>query len=281
MTHYRANQTFTSVVLYTICFFVTLLVLVPLYISVTGGAKTMGQLLSQPLNLPVPLEITQYSNLLTGKVGGYWRALGNSLIVAGLSVLVAMLVCSAAAFALARMHFRLNAVIYNYFLLGLLFPLAVAILPLYLQIRRLGLLDRYWGVVLPQVAFQIPFQVLLLRGFFKSIPHELEDATQIDGYGPLGFLWFIVVPLSTPILATTAVLMLVASWNNFFLPLLVFNKEVHFTLPLGVMQFQGQYMTGWNLVLGYLTLAMVPAVLIFIFAQRYIVAGLASGAIKG
>jgi len=241
----------------------------------------MGQLLSQPLNLPMPLEIKQYSDLLTGKAGGYWRALGNSAIVAGMSVAVALAVCGGAAFALARVRFRLNSAIYNYFLLGLLFPLAVAILPLYLQIRRLGLLDRYWGVVLPQVAFQIPFLVLLLRGFFKAIPHELEDATQIDGYGPLGFLWFIVVPLSTPILATTAVLMLVVSWNNFFLPLLVFNKEINFTLPMGVMQFQGQYMRGWNLVLGYLTLAMIPAVLIFIFAQRYIVAGLTSGAVKG
>jgi raffinose/stachyose/melibiose transport system permease protein len=258
-----------------------LLVLVPLYISVTGGAKTMGQLLSQPLNLPAPLVITQYSNILVGKVGSFWRALGNSALVAGLSVVIELFVCAGAAFALARLRFRLNNVIYNYFLLGLLFPLAVAILPLYLQVRRLGLLDRYWGVVLPQVAFQIPFQVLLLRGFFRAIPHELEDATEIDGYGPLGFLWFMVVPLSTPILATSGVLTLVASWNNFFLPLLVFNSNSHFTLPMGVMDFMGEYMTGWNLILGYLTLAMIPAVLLFIFAQKYIVAGLTGGAIKG
>jgi len=275
------NRLVTSILLYAACFFVTILVLLPLYISVTGGAKSMGQLLSQPLNVPAPLELAQYGDLLLGKVGHFWRALANSALVAGLSVVLELLVCAAAAFALARLRFRLNSVIYNYFLLGLLFPLAVAILPLYLQIRGLGLLDRYWGVVLPQVAFQIPFQVLLLRGFFKAIPHELEDATQIDGYGPLGFLWFIVVPLSTPILATSAVLTLVASWNNFFLPLLVFNSSSHFTLPMGVMDFMGEYMTGWNLILGYLTLAMIPAVILFILAQKYIVAGLASGAIKG
>jgi raffinose/stachyose/melibiose transport system permease protein len=275
------NRPVASVLLYAACFFVTLLILVPLYISVMGGAKTMGQLLSQPLGVPVPLVLSQYSDLLLGRVGHFWRALANSTLVAGLSVLLGLIVCSAAAFALARLRFRLNSAIYNYFLLGLLFPLAVAILPLYLQIRGLGLLDRYWGVVLPQVAFQIPFQVLLLRGFFKAIPHELEDATEIDGYGPLGFLWFMVLPLSTPVLATSGVLTLVASWNNFFLPLLVFNSPSHFTLPMGVMNFMGQYMTGWNLVLGYLTLAMIPAVVIFIFAQKYIVAGLTGGAVKG
>jgi raffinose/stachyose/melibiose transport system permease protein len=278
---YKRNRAVASVFLYLACFIVTLFVLIPLYISFTGGAKTMGQLLSQPMNLPVPLMISQYTDLLLGKVGTYWRALANSALVAALSVAFELLVCSGAAFALARVKFRMSGAIYNYFMLGLLFPLAVAILPLYLQIRRFGLLDRYWGVVLPQIAFQISLQVLLLRGFFKAIPSELEDASQIDGYGPLGFFWYMVIPLSTPILATSAVLTLVASWNNFFLPLLVFNNNLRFTLPMGVMDFMGEHSTGWNLVLGYLSLAMIPAILIFIFAQRYIVAGLTGGAIKG
>jgi raffinose/stachyose/melibiose transport system permease protein len=277
----RSGSRFSRALLYVACFAVTLAVLVPLYISVTGGAKGMGQLLSDPMGLPIPFMITQYSDLLLGKVGTYWRALANSTLVGGLTVAIELAVCAGAAFALARLRFRLNSVLYNYFLLGLLFPLAVCILPLYLQIRGLGLLDRYWGVILPQVAFQIPLQVLLLRGFFKSIPKELEDATEIDGYGPLGFLWYMVLPLSTPILATSGVLTLVVSWNNFFLPLLVFNSNAKFTLPMGVMDFMGEHMTGWNLVLGYLTLAMVPAVLLFIFAQGYIRAGLTGGAVKG
>jgi raffinose/stachyose/melibiose transport system permease protein len=274
-------RTFSTVLLYVACFAVTLLVLIPLYISVMGGAKTMGQLLTQPMGLPKPLMASQYTDLLLGKVGTYWRALANSTLVAGLSVLLVMAFCSGAAFALARIRFRLNRPLYNYFLAGLLFPLAVSILPLYLQLRTLGLLDRYWGVILPQAAFQIPLQILLLRGFFRAIPNELEDASAIDGYGPLGFFFSMVIPLSTPILATSAVLTLVASWNNFFLPLLVFNTDVKYTLPMGVMNFMGQHSTAWNLVLGYLTLAMVPAVLLFIFAQKYIVAGLTGGAVKG
>ena len=266
---------------YSFCVLVTLVVLVPLYLAVTGGMKSMGQLVTEPLAWPAPMQAFQYFDLLNGTTGTFWKSMTNSLIVAGGSVFGTLVICSMAAFALARLRFRANAPIHSYFMLGLLFPLAVAILPLYLQVRSAGLLDSYLGVIIPQIAFQVPMNVLLLRGFFLGIPKDLEDACAIDGYGPLRFLWHMVLPLSTPILATVGVLVLVGSWNNFFLPLLVFNNPNLFTLPMGVMDFQGQHATSWNLILGYLALAMVPAVILFIAAQRYIVAGLTGGAVKG
>jgi raffinose/stachyose/melibiose transport system permease protein len=281
MNSHRVQRRVILTLEYVFCVVLTLLVLVPLYISVMGGLKSQGQLMLDPLGLPSPAYFNQYSDLLVGKVGTFWQSLVNSLVVAAGTVALTLAVGTLAAFALARLKFRGNGVFFNYFMLGLLFPLAVAILPLYLQIRNVGLLDNYLGVILPQVAFAIPMTVLLLRGFFLSIPVDLEDACSIDGYGPLGFLFFMVLPLSTPILATTAVLALIGSWNNFFLPLLVFNKESLFTLPLGVMNFQGQHASDWQLILGYLTLVMLPAIVLFITAQRYIVAGLTGGAIKG
>ncbi len=282
MIRSHSKQRFLArVIQYTFCVVLSLVVLVPLYLAVVGGMKDMGQLMTAPLGLPDPVLTAHYTGLLTGTVGSFWRALGNSLIISGFTVAVTLAVCVMAAFALARIAFRGRDLIRNYFMLGLLFPLAVAILPLYLQIRTLGLLDSYFGVILPQVAFQIPMTVLLLRGFFLGIPKDLEDACAIDGYGPLGFLINMVIPLSTPILATTAVLALVYSWNQFFLPLLVFNTALKFTLPLGVMEFQGQHASDWNMILSYLTLAMVPAVILFMSAQRYIVAGLTGGAVKG
>lgn len=266
---------------YVFCFALAAVVLIPLYLAVVGGVKSSGQLAVDPLGWPDPLIWKQYGDLLSGSAGTFWRALFNSLVVAAGTVILTLLICVMAAFALARLPFRGRGVLNSYFMLGLLFPLAVAILPLYLQIRSVGLLDTLWGVILPQAAFGIPMTVLLLRGFFLSIPQDLEDACAIDGYGPLGFLWNMVVPLSTPILSTTAVLALVGSWNNFFLPLLVFNTESLFTLPLGIMAFQGQYASDWPLILAYLTLVMVPAIALFITAQRYIVAGLTGGALKG
>jgi raffinose/stachyose/melibiose transport system permease protein len=277
----KRQRAFSNFFSYTFSVILALVVLVPLYMAIVGGMKSNGQLLTDPIGLPNPADLNNYVNLLMGTVGSFWRNMGNSLLISAATVAIALIVCVMAAFALARLQFRGRELVRNYFMLGLLFPLAVAILPLYLQIRTVGLLDKYTGVILPQVAFQIAMNVLLLRGFFLGIPKDLEDACSIDGYGPLGFLVNMVIPLSTPILATSAVLTLVYSWNNFFLPLLIFNTADKFTLPMGVMEFQGQHMSDWNMILSYLTLAMVPAVALFIGAQRYIVAGLTGGAIKG
>ncbi|MEJ5187633.1 carbohydrate ABC transporter permease [Treponema sp. J25] len=269
------------VVQYTFCIILSFIVLIPLYMGFVGGLKSNGQLLTDPVGLPNPPYYNNYIDLLTGSVGTFWRSLFNSILVAAGTVILTLIVCVMAAFALARVQFRGREIIKNYFMLGLLFPLAVAILPLYLQVKNLKLLDNYFGVILPQVAFQIPMTVLLLRGFFLHIPKDLEDACSIDGYGPLGFLINMVIPLSTPIIATSAVIVLVASWNNFFLPLLVFNTEAYYTLPMGVMNFQGQHASDWNLILAYLSLAMLPALILFVTSQKYIVAGLTGGAIKG
>jgi raffinose/stachyose/melibiose transport system permease protein len=270
-----------NIVQYTFCVLLTIIVIIPIYMGIGGGFKSMGQLMTDPIGLPEPVYTTNYLNLLNGSVGTFWRALANSLVIALGTVGFTVIVCVMAAFALARLQFKGRELVRNYFMLGLLFPLTVAILPLYLQIKSLKLIDNPLGVILPQVAFQIPMTVLLLRGFFLGIPKDLEDACSIDGYGPLGFLVKMVIPLSTPILATSSIIVLVASWNNFFLPLLVFNTESKFTLPMGVMAFQGQHLADWNLILAYLSLAMIPAIILFVSAQKYIVAGLTGGAVKG
>jgi raffinose/stachyose/melibiose transport system permease protein len=266
---------------YAISAIMFLIIAVPLYISVMGGFKSVGQLKIAPLGIPDPLLTEQYMNLLTGKQGSFWIELGNSLLVGVGTVVVVIVIGTMAAYALARIQFKFNSLIYKYFQLGLLFPLAVAILPLYLQLRTLGLLDTSLGVILPQAAFGLAMMIMLLRSFIKAIPNELQEAAALDGYGHFGFLVKIVLPLSTPILATVSVLTLVTSWNNFFTPLLVFNSQKLFTLPLGVMDFMGEHAADWNMILAFLTLAMVPAVILYIFCQKYIVTGLTSGAIKG
>lgn len=266
---------------YAICAIVFCIIAVPLYISVMGGFKSVGQLRAFPMALPNPFVTTQYTDMLIGKSGFFWRELGNSLAIGAGTVAVVLCTATLAGFALARIKFRLNAAIYTYFWLGLLFPLAVAILPLYVQLRKFGLLDTHLGVVLPQAAFGLPMMIMLLLGFIKQIPMELEEAATVDGYGRFGFLFRIVLPLSTPILATVSVLTFVSSWNNFFTPLLVFNTQSKFTLPMGVMDFMGEHAADWNLILAFLTLAMIPAIIIYVLCQKYIVSGLTGGAVKG
>ncbi len=277
------NKTNTNVVYKTlkVVFLVVILLytIFPLYVMFMGGFKTIGQLRGDLLGLPNPFQLDTFKSLLA-PTSNFWRSLGNSFIIMAGTVVFDVILCCLTGFTFARIKFFGKEFLYNYILLGLLFPLAVAILPMYLQMRDIGLLDTYLGVMLPQAAFNLAFHTMLTRSFFAQIPNDLEEAATIDGCGKLGFLIRMVIPLSKPIITTIAVLTLVGSWNQFLLPLLVLNDEKKFTLPLGVMQYQGQYATDWARVLAYLTLSLIPAVVFYALAQKQIVAGLTSGAVK-
>ena len=278
------NKTNTNIVYKSLKVIFLLIILIytvfPLYVMFMGGFKTMGQLRRDLLGLPNPVQLDTFKNLLNPQTSTFWRSLKNSFIIMIGTVVFDVVLCCLTGFTFARIKFFGRELLYNYILLGLLFPLAVAILPMYLQMRKIGLIDTYWGVILPQAAFNLAFHTMLTRSFFEQIPMDLEEAAIIDGCGKFGFLVRMVIPLSKPIITTIAVLTLVGSWHQFLLPLLVLNDDKKFTLPLGVMQYQGQDATDWAKVLAYLTLSLIPAVFFYAIAQKEIVAGLTSGAVK-
>jgi raffinose/stachyose/melibiose transport system permease protein len=261
------------------CIVIALIVVTPLVVAAVNGFRTNPKVLSQPIALPDPLITSNYGEILGS--ANFWRQVLNSVLVMVLTTVIVLSLSSAVAFVIARMQFPGREPLFNFFTLGLLFPLPVAILPLYLLLRQMGLVDSLWAVILPQVAFGLPWNILLLRSFFLAIPRDLEDAAYVDGAGPLEFLLRILLPLVRPALAAVAVLTMVTSWNNFFLPLVVLNSENLWTLPLGVTQFQGQYLTDWARVLAYVSLALVPAIGFYLVAERQIVAGLTAGSVKG
>lgn len=262
-----------------VCVLVGLFVLFPLVVTVLGGLRTNGDLLNAPFSAPKSLEWSNYGQIL-GRGSVFWPELVNSLIILVATVAVLLAVACPAAFALARITFPGREIVFNTFLFGLLFPLTVAVLPLYITIRQLGLLNTPWGVVLPQVAFGLPTTILILRNFFLAIPQELEEAAAIDGASVLGIFWRIALPLSRPALSVVSMLAVVGSWNNFLLPLLVLNDPSQWTLPLGATQFQGQYATDWAKILAFVTLSLIPAVVVYLFGERQLVAGLTAGAVK-
>ena len=221
---------------------------------------------------------SNYWDILTGY--RYWQVLGNSLLIAVLTVALTLAVASMAAFTFAHLRFFGDKFLLNYLQLGLLFPLATAILPLFIKVRDLGLLNSYWGVILPQVAFSLAMAVLLLRTAFKQLPSELLDAAMMDGCGYFRYFFYITLPLSGPILSTVGIIAFVGSWNGYLLPLVVLNSESRYPWTLGLMVYQGQYSTAWQLVLAFITLTILPAILMFLLAQRWIVAGLTAGAVK-
>jgi raffinose/stachyose/melibiose transport system permease protein len=275
----RRSLPLAEVARYAILVVIAGLVLIPLILALIGGFRENQDLMRSPASWPDRFILSNYTDVLSR--GSFWRQVLNSTVIMLLTTVIALSLSSAVAFVLARMQFRGREPLFNFFTLGLLFPLPVAILPLYLLLRNMHLVDTIWGVILPQVAFGLPWNVLLLRSFFLGVPRDLEDAAYVDGAGPFEFLLRVLLPLVRPALAAVAVLTMVTSWNNFFLPLVVLNQESLWTLPLGVTQFQGQYLTDWARVLAFVTLALVPAIGFYLVAERQLIAGLTAGSVKG
>ncbi|MET8763282.1 carbohydrate ABC transporter permease [Lentzea sp. NPDC004782] len=263
---------------YLTAFAVVGVTVVPLLFVLLGGFRTTAQINASPAGLPGPWVLDNYRDVLSSPV--FWRLLGNSAFIAVIATTLAVVLGSMAAFALSRYVFKGREAFYTLFTLGLLFPLGVATLPLYLWLRQLGLLENPLGVAIPEAAFSLPITIVILRPFMHAIPRELEDAALLDGAARLGFFWRILLPLSRPALATVSVLAFVSSWNFFLLPLLVFNDSTHFTLPLGVAMFQSEHTQDTAKVLAFTALSMIPALTFFVLAERRMVGGL-TGSVKG
>lgn len=258
---------------------VAVAIVVPIGFAFWSGFRTTGAIRNDPAGLPDPWSFDNYVNILTG--GTYWQQLLNSVVIALLTVTIVVTVSALAAYVFARFQFPGREALFTLFALGLLFPAAVAILPLYILLRTIGLLNNPLGVALPLAAFGIPLTIIILRPFFKSIPVELEDAAAIDGCSRFGFFWRILLPLSRPALATVAILALVGAWNAFLLPLLVLGDQSQWPLPMGVFNFSSQYSQDVAGILAYTSLSMIPALLFYVVAERQLIGGLTSGAIKG
>ena len=275
----RGRRLAGSVLRYAILLSVTAVIVIPIAYAILGGFRDAPQLAANPVGLPDPWVWSNYTDSLLS--ASFWVQLRNSAVVAGLSTVVVVLFAALAAFVLARREFPGRELAYTLFTLGLLFPATVAILPLLILVRDLGLLDNPLGLALPEAAFGLPLTIIILRPFFRSIPKELEDAAEIDGCGQLGFFFRILLPLARPALVTVAVLAIVSSWNQFLLPLVMLSDANNWTLPLGVTNFSTQYTTDTARILAYTTLALVPALAFYVVAERQLVGGLTAGAVKG
>jgi raffinose/stachyose/melibiose transport system permease protein len=263
---------------YVLALVVVALTLGPVVYGALGGFRSNEQLARDPAGLPDPWVFTNYSAVVTNSQ--FWQYALNSTIVALITTVVAVLAGVMAAYPLARYQFRGREALYMVFVLGLLFPAAVAIIPLFILITRdLQLGNSWWGVALPQAAFALPITVVILRPFLMALPRELEEAALIDGASRIGIFWRLALPLSMPALVTVGVLAFVASWNAYLLPLLLMQDDMR-TLPLGVADYSTEHSADTAGVLAFTTIAMIPALLLFLAMQRRIVGGL-TGAVKG
>lgn len=263
---------------YIVAIVASLFAIVPVLYIAYSAFRTNGQLAAAPAGLPRPWTWTNYSTILGD--GAFWHMLFASTVIALGTTLGVVLLGVMAAYPLARYSFPGREGLYTFFTAGLLFPITVAALPLYLILLKLHMPGTPWGLVLPQIAFQLPVTIVILRPFVAAIPRELEEAAAIDGAGRVQFFFRILLRLTTPALVTVGVLAFVGSWNAYLLPLLVVQGSDWDTLPLGVARFQSDHSQDLALILAFLSLAMLPAIGFFTLMEKRIVSGL-TGAVKG
>ena len=279
-TMQQAQQTLRSTLKYAILIVLCLIIMGPVLTAVLGSIRTTGEFSSAPFGLPQNgIQWQNYTDILGD--GAFWNSLKNSLIITISVTFLNVALASMLAFVFSRIEFRGRGLLFNILMIGLLFPLVIAILPIFIEVRQLHLINSMWGVILPLVTFGLPGSVIILRSFFTHVPVELEDAAYIDGASTFDFFRYILLPLARPALLAVATLQVIAAWNEYFLPLIVLTDQSLWPLPLGIMQFQGQYGTDYARIMAYVTLLIIPAVVFYLFAEKYIVTGLTGGELKG
>ncbi len=254
-----------------------LLMVTPLAWMVMTSFQTPDEARQFPPVLPSSLHWQNYTDAVHAAPFG--RFFFNTALVTGATVLGNLLFCSLAGYAFARMRFFGRDVLFILFLATLMIPFQVVMIPIFLTMRELGLVDSLGALILPNLV--TPFGVFLMRQFFRTLPVELEEAARIDGCSRLGVLFRIVLPLSGPALATLAVITFLWNWNDFLWPLVVIQSEHNMTLQLGLSTFQGAHTTAWTLLMAGNVLAVIPMLFAFLLAQRHFVNSIASAGIKG
>lgn len=211
--------------------------------------------------------------------GDFTQYFINTSIISVLTTVITLFICSLAGYTFAKFNFMGKKVLFLLFLGTMMIPMQVIMIPIFLMMSKIGLLNSYWSVILPLVANA--YGVFLMRQFISTIPTELMEAARIDGCSEFRIFWQIILPLTKPALVTLGILTFLGAWNEFLWPLIMLDSPDMMTLQVALTQFQGQYEVKWNLLMAASALSMIPIVLIFIIFQRYLVEGIASSGVKG
>ncbi|WP_418301706.1 carbohydrate ABC transporter permease [Lysinibacillus fusiformis] len=263
---------------YLVVFTVATISLYPILLMILSSFKKSVDIYKDPLGLPSSFSLDTYRTLLS-KIP-FTTYFMNSLFVSIVSVVMIVVVCSLASFYIARFKFSWNHALFFIFLLGMMIPIKLGIVPLFILMRDLGLINSLWSLILMNTATGIPLSILILTGFFKTMPSELEEAARMDGAGNLRVLWYVVLPLMRPALGTVVIINFIAAWNDFFFPLIFITEKMKRTIPVGMMSLFGEHSADWGSLFAGLTLASLPMILLFFIASKQFMEGLTAGAIK-
>lgn len=250
---------------FTIIFFVTF--------------KTLPELFQSPLGLPNDWSLRNYYELFSKEPMVTYFI--NSVIVTSVSVACVLFFSSLISYAIIRSSKKIGLALFGFFVVGMMIPTQANMIPIYLLVTKIGLFDTLQGVILVSIGFLIPIAVFILTGFMKTLPDGLIEAAKIDGASEWQTYSRVVLPLSLPSIATVTIFAFVIVWNDLLYPLLLLKSESVQTLPIALLGFQGQYLTNYPLIFSGVILASIPMVIAYIFLQRYFIAGMTAGSMKG
>lgn len=267
----RASRLGTYVVL-TIAAVVSL---TPNLLVLIGSLRPNAEIVANPTGLPSTFYLGNYARAWEeGSIGTYFL---NSLLVTSVSLALALVLFLPAAYALGRWRFRFARLVEALFLLGLMVPLKIGILPLVQMYDAVGLIDNLGGLVLVYTAQAAPLMILILSAFYRQLPDTLEDAAMIDGASPFRTFFSVMTPLMRPAVVTAVILSVGPIWNDFFMPLVLTRTDSNYTIPVGISSFFGEYGADRGMLYAGIVIAIAPVVVFFVFAMRQIVGGLTAG----
>ena len=251
----------------------------PFIFVVMTSLKSRQETFTSPVwELPKKLNFGNYIDVLNG---GFWVYLRNSVFVLVFSITLILLISSMAAYAFARLRFRLNKPLFGLIVAGMIVPIHITLIPIYLLTKNIGLYDTPFALIGPYVATALPISIFILTEFMRQIPKELEEAAKLDGCGAFGVFWKVFLPLSGPGLSTVAIYNGISLWNEFIFAYLLTSSPANRTLPLAIWDFQGQYTANIPAILSVVTLTSLPLIIAYAFGQERIVKGMMAGALKG
>ena len=280
------RSTRNSILLHLAALVVSAFILLPFGWMVVASVTPQRILITTPLQwIPDTLDFSRYQQIFQGgadSVGATFRAaMGNSVVVAVGTVAISMVVGILGAYAFARLRFRFRRAILMVFLATYMLPQIALLIPLYLILNSLGLLDTTTGLIVVDCALVIPFVLWILSNYFLTIPEELEEAARIDGTSRLGALFRVILPAARPGIFAAIMFAFLLAWDEFMYALIFTSSDAAKTLPVAISEFAGRYTTDFGLVAAGGIIAALPPIIIAIVFQRYVVSGMAAGAVKG
>lgn len=256
-----------------------LVFLVPFYFLIVNSLKSFGEILTDAAGWPAAFQWSNYAEAWNKT--SFPKAFGNSLLVTAASNLLLVLMCSMAAYRMARKPTRYNRFLYAAIVAAMVIPFQAIMIPLVKVSSLYGIMNSIWGLVICYLGFGAPLTVFMLHGFVKSVPVDIEEAGRVDGCSPYGTFFRIILPLMQPIAITVIILNTLWIWNDYLMPSLILQKPELYTIPIETFAFFGQYTKQWNLALPALVLGITPVVIFFLAMQKYIIEGIAQGSVKG